>query len=267
MKNDDFGDRMKSYETDETARRLDISLPIYARLDGRGFSKFTKGMDKPFSVNMTYFMNETAAYLVNKTKATVAFVQSDEISLLWDISDKENAQFPFFDAKIQKMTSVLSGMATAKFNSLLIETLRNRLPHFDCRILNLPSKVEATNMFLWRAMDAKKNAVASIAQYYFSHKELQNKSQKDMIEMLHEKGVDFEKMFHPTCLYGTFMHKKAVEKNLTLSELERIPVDKRPDGPIMRNEIVLTSVKDFHKVTNRVDFLYNGDEYIYEDNC
>jgi tRNA(His) guanylyltransferase len=262
MKKDDFGDRMKSYEAMETNRRLDISLPIYARLDGRGFSKFTKGMDKPFSVNMTRFMETTASYLVEKTKATAGFVQSDEISLVWDTYE----QFPFFDAKVQKMTSVLAGMATAKFNSLLIEGLREKLPHFDCRVLNLPSKTEAANMFLWRAMDAKKNAVASIAQYWFSHKDLQNKSQKDMIEMLREKGIVLDRIFHEKWLYGSFVRKRTIEKNLTSEELNRIPIDKRPDGPVMRNEFYLTSIKDFHKVKNRIEFLFDGDDYVYEDN-
>jgi len=30
-KNDEFGNRMKAYEADETARRLDVFLPVYAR--------------------------------------------------------------------------------------------------------------------------------------------------------------------------------------------------------------------------------------------
>ena len=52
-KHDLFGDRMKAYEAVETDRILDASLPIYARIDGRSFSAFTRGMQRPFDERMT----------------------------------------------------------------------------------------------------------------------------------------------------------------------------------------------------------------------
>ena len=39
---DEFGDRMKAYEAVETSRAFDPALPIYARIDGRAFSAFTR---------------------------------------------------------------------------------------------------------------------------------------------------------------------------------------------------------------------------------
>ena len=42
MSTDALGDRMKAYERQETEQRFIPLLPIYARIDGRGFSKFTK---------------------------------------------------------------------------------------------------------------------------------------------------------------------------------------------------------------------------------
>jgi len=39
-----IGDRMKDYESYETNRRFLPNLPIYARIDGHGFSRFTQGM-------------------------------------------------------------------------------------------------------------------------------------------------------------------------------------------------------------------------------
>ena len=38
-------DRMRSYEMDN---RLPPNMPVIIRIDGRAFSKFTRGMDKPF---------------------------------------------------------------------------------------------------------------------------------------------------------------------------------------------------------------------------
>jgi tRNA(His) guanylyltransferase len=66
------------------------------------------------------------------------------------------------------------------------------MPHFDCRVFQLPSKDEAANAFLWRAMDARKNAISMVAQSKFSHKKLHGKGQKAMLAMLAEIGVNFE---------------------------------------------------------------------------
>ena len=49
---DDLGDRMKLYEKERTGEKLDPGSIVYARIDGRGFSKFTKGMDKPFDIGL-----------------------------------------------------------------------------------------------------------------------------------------------------------------------------------------------------------------------
>ena len=45
---DVFGDRMKDYEQKEAGRKFLPMLPICIRLDGKGFSKFTKKMNRPY---------------------------------------------------------------------------------------------------------------------------------------------------------------------------------------------------------------------------
>ena len=50
---DNLDERMKLYEDIEAKRNLIPKLPICIRIDGRGFSKFTKGMIHPFDKNFT----------------------------------------------------------------------------------------------------------------------------------------------------------------------------------------------------------------------
>jgi len=69
---DDLGDRLKAYEAHETARKLIPGIPIYARIDGRSFSKFTRDMERPFDPRMTAAMVETVKYLVDKSGATTS---------------------------------------------------------------------------------------------------------------------------------------------------------------------------------------------------
>lgn len=70
---DDFGNRMKGYEAAETGRKLDPMLPIYARIDGRAFSSFTRGMERPFDMRLTTAMVETTKHLVHATHARIGY--------------------------------------------------------------------------------------------------------------------------------------------------------------------------------------------------
>ena len=77
---------------------------------------------------------------------------------------------------------------------------------FDARCFNVPLN-EVTNCVLWRQQDATRNSIQSVGQYYFSHKELQNKSCDDIQEMLFvEKDVNWN-MFPTHLKRGTAIVK------------------------------------------------------------
>ena len=110
---DELGDRMKAYEAHETGRRFMPLLPVYARIDGRCFSAFTRTFPRPYSEAFALAMLATTEYLVAETHARIGYTQSDEISLVW-LQPRCHAEL-FFAGKVQKMTSVLASMATARF--------------------------------------------------------------------------------------------------------------------------------------------------------
>lgn len=66
---DRLGERMKELEFQFTNLKLDSHLPVIARIDGRSFSKFTKGMDRPFDEDMLWCMQSTTKYLMEQTHA------------------------------------------------------------------------------------------------------------------------------------------------------------------------------------------------------
>lgn len=252
---DDFGNRMKAYEAVETTRKLDTTLPIYARIDGRSFSRFTRGMDRPFDARMTTAMVETTKHLVHETHARIGYTQSDEISLVWLTESQESDML--FSGKLQKMASVLASMASAKFARVCPSGFEDRIPHFDCRVFQLPTREEAANAFLWRAMDARKNAISMVAQSRFSPKKLHGKDQKAMLTMLKEIGIEFE-TFPESFRRGSFVRRFIVERMLTNEELARIPEKHRPDGPVMRNEMRVLAMPAFNRVKNRCSVIFDA---------
>lgn len=225
---DPMGDRMKAYEEKYTDPRIEEPY-TYVRLDGRGFSKYTKGLIKPFDDQLTDDMQIVTQYLVEKTKAILGYTQSDEISLGFETSKL------MFDGKIQKLASVLASMATAKFVALRGP---NNLPHFDARVLGVPTLDELANMFLWRHYDCRRNAVSMTAQSLFSHKELQNKSTNDMLELIHTlKGKYYFSQFNSGARLGSFWKREHIYRRLTKAELDNIPEEYWPEGPVMRSVI------------------------------
>ena len=198
MSQDLMGDRMKRYESVEAGRRFMPMLPMCVRLDGRSFSRWTKGLERPFDERLHNIMVNTTIGLVEETNACVGYTQSDEISLILH-SDDPKSQI-YFDGKIQKVISSISGMAAALFSLWTDKYLPNRInvladpkriATFDCRAWNVPNKEEAVNAILWREFDATKNSIQQAAHHHYSHKQLMNKHTGEMQEMLFQKGINW----------------------------------------------------------------------------
>jgi tRNA(His) guanylyltransferase len=266
---DEFGDRMKLYEGQETKRTFLPMLPVYARIDGRGFSKFMRGMARPYDTDMMAAMIQATKHLVEHTHAKIGYTQSDEISLAWHAPEYESSIF--FNGKIMKMCSVLAGLATAAFTRAVLDSpneafrgYADRLPHFDARVISMPSQEEVANMFLWRNQDATKNAISMAAQHYFTNKSLHGVNSAQMQERLwKEKNINFND-YPESFKRGTFVTRQVVQRNFTAEELEKIPENRRPDGNILvfRNVVSPIEMPIFSKVTNRAGVIFNGEEPI-----
>lgn len=191
---DTFGNRMKDYEN-SYRNKMPKRMPVLLRIDGKAFHTYTRGMKKPFDLDLNNAMWETAKFLCqNIMGAKVAYHQSDEISILLTNYDKLTTE-TWFDNNTQKIVSVAASLATAKFNEVMREKYPDKeLAFFDCRAWVLP-KDEVNNYFLWRQQDASKNSISMVAQHYFSPKELHKKAghmKQDMLML--KKGVNWNEL-------------------------------------------------------------------------
>ena len=219
MRNDNLGDRMKTYEN-VTRTYLTRRTPVIIRIDGKAFHSFTKGFEKPFDNVLVEAMQQTMKYLCENIEGCVlGYTQSDEITLVLCDYKKLTSQ-AWFDNNIQKICSVSASMATMAFNRFFDEitkTYANSVPYygtmypcdeqeriyidilkksinkgamFDSRVFNIP-KEEVNNCLLWRQQDATRNSIQSVAQANFSHKQLEGKNCNELQEMLwQEKGIN-----------------------------------------------------------------------------
>jgi tRNA(His) 5'-end guanylyltransferase len=148
-------DRMRSYEQ-SAEQVLPPGLPIILRLDGNSFSNLTdEHFKKPFDPEFEELMNAAATGALEYcTQAELAFIQSDEISLLLPPADDN-----FASGRTQKLASLLAGHASAKFTAEFGSPAA-----FDCRAFVMP-KGEVNDYFIWRQEDAFRNCVHSVAFY------------------------------------------------------------------------------------------------------
>lgn len=258
-----FGDRMKAYEAREAKRRLMPLLPVIARLDGKRFSKFTRGLARPYDERLSRLMQSTTLHLLETTAAVAAYTQSDEITLVFNTDDAGRPVY--LDGRVQKMVSVLAAMTTAHFGRGLAEALPEKaaeVPLFDCRVWTVPNRTEAANTVLWRVKDAVRNSVSMAAQAEFSHKALQGKSSDQMRTLLAERGRDWAE--HPAFFkWGTFYRRQQVERRFSTDELASLPArhaaHSDPSLVFTRTEFAVLE-PCYSDVRNRVAVLFEDAE-------
>lgn len=226
MKNDEFGDRMKSYEKELRSFvefSEDVSsdtLYLYARLDGRSFSKFTKKMSaakllvKPRDHAFENVFVEAVKDTVKEFNLTLGFHQSDEISLFFQPLVKDGiSQLPF-NGNLTKLNSVLASYFTSRWIYHFNEAYKY-VPEvsFDCRFVIFKEKAEAVNMLVWRWQDATRNVIQDYAHHMFGHAKLMNMPTREKLEMVINNVPDFEESILRT--FGNFVKRENYEIDVT----------------------------------------------------
>lgn len=201
-----LNDRMKDYEK-VYSNRLDISMPVIIRVDGKNFSRYTKYFQKPFDMLLTYSMQYCAEKLASELQGfRVAYHQSDEISFLLTKGDSERSDIAF-GGKVNKINSLCASYMSGYFNNYMKEFKEvKKLAFFDCRCFNVPES-DVSNYFLYRAKDYARNSVTMLAREYFSHSEMHKRSKDEVkTKLFLEKNVDWNKL-NDDLKHGTFITK------------------------------------------------------------
>lgn len=250
---DPLGTRIKEQYENRTRYFVPRRTYTILRLDGKAFHTYTKGLNRPFDAGLMEDMDNAIVALMSEIQGVVfAYTQSDEISILLTDFEKETTS-AWFDGNIQKMCSVASSILTAEFNrnrygrfiwdntddGMTMVTggnnkfnFINKCPsaYFDCRVFTIPDRIEVMNYFRWRQQDCIRNSVSMVAQSHFSHKELHGKSQSDMHEMLHEKGINWTTHFTDGQKNGRFVSRETYMQPFVFSKTEQQQVRDESTG-------------------------------------
>jgi tRNA(His) 5'-end guanylyltransferase len=253
--------RVKHYEEQESGRRFRFDRPVIARVDGRRFSSWTRGLQRPHDARLGRLMVDTTAHLMRETGACVGYTQSDEITLIWSLRDGMSPPFGF---RVAKMTSVVASITTAFFNASVPSVLPERVgrpAEFDCRVWSVPDLTEAANTLIWREMDAERNAIGAAARTTHSHNELLGVPSARRLEMHIARGGVWEEL--PAGFrQGSYLLAQRTMRKFSEEEIPSLPdqheARRNPDLVVQRRDIRVATIAPLRKQANPLGALFGG---------
>ncbi|GAA3205949.1 tRNA(His) guanylyltransferase Thg1 family protein [Actinocorallia longicatena] len=210
-----LGDRMKGYEA---VTRVTLPRRTYTviRVDGRAFHSFLRRADRPYDERVMASMDAVGRALCSEISGAVfAFSQSDECSVLITDFGAPGTQ-PWFGGTVQKMASVAASVATVAFNRGY-GGRDDAFATFDGRVFTIPDQVEVANYFVWRQRDCVRNSITMAAQAVFSHRRLHGVNSRQMQDMLHEHGIDWND-YPDGCRRGRVAVRRSGEREVTYTD-------------------------------------------------
>lgn len=255
---DSLGDRIKGYER-EYESEIAPYLPFIIRLDGKNFSKFTKGLKKPFDKNFTNAMVLTMNDLHIKFSPSTVYSHSDEITLIFppvcskeEFDSGDNKSVHPYNGRVLKLCTVTASYCGTRFANHIHNIIIQKSVDYDTKFIDKVSRFDTcfdarvivppfgregdiVNHMIWRSIrDCKRNAIATYARWFFSNKEIFGKNSSDMIEMMKKEGFDFEKDAPLEFQHGVYGKKEMYEKEVELDGKSFLAVRQKVSNRLFR---------------------------------
>lgn len=180
-------DRMDNYKELSDTKLLN-RVPLIICINGRGFSKLTSLLEKPYCNKFAEGMLITTLKLCSEIEGAVfGYHFNDEIVIIVR-NDQGLDTEPWFDNKVQKISSITSSIATSTFSKYINSNDLNIIgdSYFTSQVFAVPNIAEAINSIVFKQ---QQNFHSSI--HFSCFYELLEKYDKNTIkEMLNGLSID-----------------------------------------------------------------------------
>jgi tRNA(His) 5'-end guanylyltransferase len=184
-------DRIERYQSVTDQRLLD-RVPIIICVNGRGFSKVTQLLDKPYCPKFAECILSTTLRLCNDVEgALFAYQFNDEIVVVTR-NDQNIDTNPWYDNKLQKICSVTSAIATMHFNDCATTVDLNMTgdPIFTSQVFTAPNIGEAINTIIYKQQQNFHTSIQSACLYELIRKYDKNTIKEMMAGLSIDEKVD-----------------------------------------------------------------------------
>jgi len=237
-----YSNKDASYSKHEIFSHLRIppTTPFFARLDGRRFKAVAEKMEakKPFDKRFAKCVVKSARAIYREGfNSTLIYVASDELNVLF----LYNASFR---RRVEKINSVLAGIASSAFSSNMLKNFgKDLITTFDSRII-VSSQEKVVEYLEWRQRDAWRNHNNAYAYWLFrkmghgpieTAKMLKGLKSKDLHEALFSHGVNLAKT--PAWQRrGILVHREPYKKQIGNRTVDRRRIKENWKLPLFSSE-------------------------------
>lgn len=189
----------EEYRVRELYRGLRVEPPIALRLDGVGWGRRLRSRYQwPRDERVHRGLARAAVPLLAEYGADLAYVTSDEVSVLWLHG------LPF-SGRVEKLDSIAAGLVSANVSLAL------GLPLFlDSRVVKLYSREDAARYILYRARVGFNNYVSSLYHGLGLGSPRETPGLHEMLEELLRHGVD--PLHQPWAALGSCVARALAER-------------------------------------------------------
>ena len=180
-------ERMLSYEQ-TFDHKLPSKLPLIININGRSFSKYTSLLDKPFSDKLLEVFYSTCLRLAPEIEGSVfIYCFNDDITVVCR-NDQNLETKPWYDNRIQKISSITASLTTNFFNQHINAMDLNVSGDavFTSQALILPSIIETCNYLINKQQAALHTSIEQSCFYNL----LKNFNKMEIKDMLNGLTLD-----------------------------------------------------------------------------
>lgn len=193
-------DRIESYQA-VTDYKLLSRVPIIICVNGRGFSKVTQLLDKPYCPKFAECIISTMIRLCTDVEGALFGYQYNDEILIVARNDQTSETNPWYDNKLQKICSVTSALASVHFNECADAISLNMIgdPIFTSQVFTSPTIGEAVNTVIYKQQQNFHTSI-QFACIYELIKKHDNNTIREMlgglnidekVDLLSQEGVNF----------------------------------------------------------------------------
>jgi len=140
-------DRIESYHKVSDYHLLN-RVPIIICINGRGFSKLTSLLDKPFCEKFSASMLSTMLKLCSEIEGSLFGYHFNDEIIIVSRNDQNVDTAPWYDNKLQKICSITASIATLHFNNVSSGLNLMGDGVFTSQVFVVPTLAEAINTLI-----------------------------------------------------------------------------------------------------------------------
>ncbi len=144
-------DRIEAYQASADYKLLP-KVPLIMSVNGRGFSRLTSLLDKPYCPKFAECIISTLIRLCTEVEGVLFGYQYNDEIVLVARNDQSPETLPWYDNCLQKICSVTASLASIHFNRCAnaVDLNLTGEPLFISQVFPVPNIMEATNALIYK---------------------------------------------------------------------------------------------------------------------